>query len=695
MTTEWEFLEPWRAALHGSLIPGNLTAHDSFMDVCFICHERNITQQREITLRLQHDEGSNQDGERQRLREAVELFTLLSFVNNQAFIELTDSLTPDRQAQSNNGETVQVRWAFRLVEPLSPNRAPVGHDHITWGAFLGFPDDPFQYSSDFRAAAQRLEAMGYKESCKTCFGVGSTIYWTLRLQCCCVHGRQKPEKSPDTLNLFRSLRNVIVPPIVLACTTPDWASMTAAGKSPSSSDRPCSNSVGAAVRNWASPVVLDLAKGLVMTAVNHFSLRLEGETINSPAAMINAGFLLNSLVCGRAVCEGIGSTSPSSFQLEYRRLDISCVWVCDKLFTATCSAIAEMPLETPLFKLGTGLEDSGRWSWLAYTLCGGASEAIIPSVEIVRGTLTKSDVQIMSTVLRTNYPQPLLENGQRDSHNYGFVNIGEGTELHLCGVNDVDIGTFVVPSRCRCRALYDPTDSKWISIVVPGYGMCKSILGGGAQFVPDPEKPCFRKKRVSTGLVISYVKFETSTVLMDMLALVTSGLRKLKIYADNDDMTHRIDVDLYALSIACPELQDLTIGIFNVIVSAYDEPLRRWSVKTIRLHEYTGRLSDLAECLRNSTPQLSRSLVCIEVDPPRHGECNKQEVEELMAHNGEFLPVTKEKFPIKSKLAVLSVVTRPSCATESICLFDAYILSIVFVFASTPAQRSVAYSGFN
>ncbi|GMF54641.1 unnamed protein product [Phytophthora fragariaefolia] len=180
-----------------------------------------------------------------------------------------------------------------------------------------------------------------------------------------------------------------------------------------------------------------------------------------------------------------------------------------------------------------------------------------------------------------------------------------------------------------------------------------------------------------------------------MLALVTSGLRELTIYADNDDMTDMIDVDLYALSIACPELQDLTVGVFNVIVSAYDEPLRRWSVKIICLHEYTGRLSDLTECLRNPTLQLSRSLVCIEVDPPRHGECNTQEVEELMAHNSDFLPLTKVKFSIKSKIAVLSVVTRPSCATESICLFDAYIVSIIFVFASTPAQRSLAYSGFN
>ncbi|GMF39633.1 unnamed protein product [Phytophthora fragariaefolia] len=63
----------------------------------------------------------------------------------------------------------------------------------------------------------------------------------------------------------------------------------------------------------------------------------------------------------------------------------------------------------------------------------------------------------------------------------------------------------------------------------------------------------------------------------------------------------------------------------------------------IRLHEYTGLLSDLTKCLRNPTLQLSRSLVRIEVNPLFPGEYKKQEVEGLMAHNGEFLPVTKEK----------------------------------------------------
>ncbi|GMF48679.1 unnamed protein product [Phytophthora fragariaefolia] len=558
----------------------------------------------------------------------MELFTLLSLVNNQAFEELIELSAPRLQAHA----VVSPNW---VVGPLSP-KVPVGQDTMTWGALLGFPGDPFE------------------------------------------QGFNSPA---DTLHSLQSLFDVFVPPIVLACATRGWASLTAVRKPPSLSDRPC-NYVCAEVWNWAHPVVLELAKGFATTAINKFSLGLEGKTINSPTAMMNAGVLLNSLVCGQAVYEGIGRTSPNTFQLEYGRFVLSFVGVCDKLFTATCSAIAEMPVETPLSKLRMGLEGSRRWSWLAYALCGGASEAIIPSVDIVRGTLTKSDVQIMSTVLKTNYPQPILENGQNDSHQYGFVNIPEGTELHLCGVDDVDVGRFVMPSRCICRALYDPADGEWINIVVPGYGMCKEILGGSIQFVADAGKSIFQKKRLSTSLGIRSVIFETPTVLMDMLALVTSGLRELTLFARREDTMGRIDVDIYMLSIACPALHNLTVGIFNVVVSAYDEPLCHWPVKAIRLIQYTGRLSDLTRCLRSPAVRMSRELVSLEV---LSDECKHAEKKELIALNGEFLPVIKEKFPAKSMAAVLSAVT------SLIHPLDAFVLSLIFEFASTPMQRSIKY----
>ncbi|GMF39629.1 unnamed protein product [Phytophthora fragariaefolia] len=356
MTAKLDFLEPWLAVLQDSLIQKVTNPDSSFLEVDFACPDLVANQIIHLGHSLSEDDWSNQDAKRQRLREAVELFTLLSFVNNQAFKGFIHILKPAPRLEGD--ATVFPSWQFNFVGPLTPNRASVGQDLITWGAFLGFPDDPFQYSSDFRAAAQRLEAMGIKESCKSCFGVGSAIYWTWRSQRCLVEGRQKPEKSADTLSSFRSLFNVIVPPIVHACATPGWSTMMSAPKPPSLSDRPCTCLI-ASVRNWADPVVLDLAKGLAVTGSKHCSLSLEGETINSPAAMINAGLLLNSLVCGRAVSEGIGRTSPNTFQLEYRRLDISCVWVCDRLFTATCSAIAEMPLETP-FQIGNGLR--GFWA---------------------------------------------------------------------------------------------------------------------------------------------------------------------------------------------------------------------------------------------------------------------------------------------------------------------------------------------
>ncbi|GMF39632.1 unnamed protein product [Phytophthora fragariaefolia] len=517
MTVKLEFLEPWRAVLHDSLTQEVTIHSSSLVELGFGCPKFKISHHHIIHLRPTLPEGdwSNHDTRRQRLREAMELFTLFLC-----------GCVP--------------KLALRLcgTTATKPSSCWSRPRHVG-GGVLGFPDDPFEYSSDFRAAAQRLEAMGLEEACKTCINRRS-IYWTCHLQRWDVSGRQKPEKSTDTLNSFRSLFNVIVPHVVLACATRGWPSMTAARKRPSLSDVPC-ESVRAVAWDWGHTAVLDLAKGLAMTATKHVELILGGEMINSPAAMMNAGFLLNTLVRGRTVCEDIGRTNPSTFQLEHGRFVLS----CDRL---------------------------------AYALCGGASEAVIPSVKILRGPLTKSDVHIISAVLRRNYPQPILENGQNDNHQYGFVNIPEGTELHFFGVNDVDIETFVVPSRCRCRA--------------------------------------------------------------PILAL----------YADLSDTMHKNDVDLYALSIACPELQDLTIGAFNVVVSAHDE---RWPIKTLSLERYKGRLSELTECLRNPTLQLIRSLVYIEVVAWCYGKWNKQEAMELIAHHGEFLPVMMEKFPIKSKLPCL------------------------------------------
>ncbi|KAE9206295.1 hypothetical protein PF002_g20051 [Phytophthora fragariae] len=99
------------------------------------------------------------------------MFTLLSLVNNEAFVALTNPLRRSHPARTDEHQTYLPEWKFRLIGTLSPNDAAVMQPQVTWGALFGFPGDPWGYSADFRAAAEKLEAMGVEEKAsKACIG---------------------------------------------------------------------------------------------------------------------------------------------------------------------------------------------------------------------------------------------------------------------------------------------------------------------------------------------------------------------------------------------------------------------------------------------------------------------------------------------------------------------------------------------
>ncbi|KAE9105660.1 hypothetical protein PF002_g12190 [Phytophthora fragariae] len=276
------------------------------------------------------------------------------------------------------------------------------------------------------------------------------------------------------------------------------------------------------------------------------------------------------------------------------------------------------------------------------------------------------------------------------SHAYGFADIREGTELYpRVRYGDNDSG-FVLSSGCRCRALYDPNDGvSFVNFVVPGYGIRKPQLGEGVKFTPESEKTVFPEKRLCGSLALYNSTFETSAVLMELITLVTHGLRSLTLDGYGEEVTTAATpIDLCALSTACPELQHLYTIKFNVVVSAHNESLRRWPIKMIAVRDCTSPLSDLTRCLRNPTLRMARQLVELEVTA-RKNVLDEEEMRELNANDGEFLHITKEKLPAKSKAAMLSVVTSASCTTKPIRRLDAYILSLIFTFASIPEQRSV------
>lgn len=112
----WEFLQPWHAVLRESAVQPNCIAADASVRIELCCGVRvNVhTAAHSILIVVLVEEDSR------RLREAIELFTLLSFVDNEAFVKLTTS--PGYQL---NGDFYVAKWRLfssELCQHLTPPR---------------------------------------------------------------------------------------------------------------------------------------------------------------------------------------------------------------------------------------------------------------------------------------------------------------------------------------------------------------------------------------------------------------------------------------------------------------------------------------------------------------------------------------------------------------------------------------------
>ncbi|KAE9190119.1 hypothetical protein PF002_g24851 [Phytophthora fragariae] len=181
---KWDFLEPWRVVLVRDRTTTEFAGESSFItriratlaansdiaesvQVSISFAEKYPSSKKTICLKLPIDETNRREASRLRqLREAMELFTLLSVVNNRAFTELTASATEPQPAKTGEHRIQLPSWSLQLVGTLSPNAVSAVQSQVTWGALLGFPEDPWGYSPEFREAVARLEAMGLDESVK-------------------------------------------------------------------------------------------------------------------------------------------------------------------------------------------------------------------------------------------------------------------------------------------------------------------------------------------------------------------------------------------------------------------------------------------------------------------------------------------------------------------------------------------------
>ncbi|KAE9131133.1 hypothetical protein PF006_g15595 [Phytophthora fragariae] len=157
--------------------------------------------------------------------------------------------------------------------------------------------------------------------------------------------------------------------------------------------------------------------------------------------------------------------------------------------------------------------------------------------------------------------------------------------------------------------------------------------------------------------------------MMRLLKITGEGLYELSLENGlyNENQTIQVSIDLAVLADACPLLQAVKLKDFNVHVSARTEALQQWPILAMVLKGV--HVSALLSCLADSTLRMSRELTTLRVTPTGSHSFSGDQIRAFQAHDGEFPPVVKEKFPLNSKAAMISVVRNAAtpgdvCATS-------------------------------
>jgi hypothetical protein len=331
-------------------------------------------------------------------------------------------------------------------------------------------------------------------------------------------------------------------------------------------------------------------------------------------------------------------------------------------------------------------------------------KCLIPALNLGRIDFTEEHATAIEAVLEHSYPQPAEHPASSSiSHfQYGFANIPAGTEHRPVGLSSVDDTVLVVSRDLRCRAHFKSLAvGNRLDVVVPGYGICTmpnvdffesdNVVTSSSRYLHTAEAP--GGVRI---LTISFSDIENDHLLPRFLALVGGRLRTLSLR--NFPVLYRsVGLDLCSVAAACPVLETLHLCGFEVTISEDNDALRSWSLKKL---DFDGSDVDgLIRLLRDPICRTSRDLVELQIcrwshiRRDRNGQQDRfrftlDDLSALKAHDGEFLPVVKETFPLRSKISFISVVNSRRTGR----FLDSSMLSVVFAFAAIPEQRRVVIS---
>jgi len=661
----------------------------------------------------------------QRVREAVELFDRLAVVDNAAFESLLSEFLV-HQSERRTGTSLPLRrphvvwptWEFQLTGTLLKGGAIESQSAVTWGQLFGCPDDPWETSSEFRAAMEMVKVMALKiRGNRHNFCVSN--FWQIHGDAMLLTGSQKLVKELQTTRpkpLSREMNRLFelrAPPVAHLMAVGDKAALMKTWKKP---EKRVKVRVRSKIEDaevlpavyWDSEL-LEMTAAFARTDMTTLKLVLsdltEEDTVLA-SCRVNTGYLLNALVQRHPLCFAADRSFPAFKRPgKVKAWDVQWSDASGLRFGAVLSAFAEAKL-TKTLTLSSTTKDDGiyddpvYWVWLAYAFWSRGSHSSIQDLTISWINLTEAHVSAVKKVLANNFPEPVEIESTTPSP-YGYVDIGKGTSLHFAGPRTGNAAALILAEDYRCRAHYDSSSHNGVAdVVVPGYGICKVALVGDTTFVPDTLG--FTWIGNGSGirsLSITLADVENNQVLPKLLKLVGKRLQTLSL--DFSCVIDRqLSLDLSAVASACPELKELWLWDWNVLLGDDLEALQTWGIQKLSIHG-SEMVDGLGSCLSDSNYRMSRELVELEISAVelevspsriyRHRMILFDEayITSLIEHKGEILSVMKEKMPKRSKCAMISVVCGRGGNLQAVQYLDSSILSIIFAFAATPQSRFV------
>jgi hypothetical protein len=369
------------------------------------------------------------------------------------------------------------------------------------------------------------------------------------------------------------------------------------------------------------------------------------------------------------------------------------------------------------------------WRWVAFALFSDYAlhRSSITSVKLSRAFITETDVDAIADVMSSPYPMGMLARGEP-----GVLKRGAWVKLLPIGNHELfppDSCSWILSHDIHGVNVVDTVVSspELVHAIVPGYGMCQVRL---VDVIPDADAP--RSSGPVTKLKLAYSgAAEIEGAPERFLELVGAPLTSLHLSTWSDAW-----IPITAVVRCCPRLKHLRVddGIFDT--GAFLEAYRNsdMHIEEITLEVDVESVPILAAELSDGETRLAKNLKRLDctwedMDPPpepielnciadmlernrtleyvRVQFCYDMDeelsVEVLERFDHELLPFASEPFPLRCRLAFLSIFsphrrvgrdvkrrTRSPRETKLLPLaMDRLVLSLIFEFAAKNAVRHV------